>query len=146
MTKATGRSYPYSPFRHALEAGINVVYVDALPSPKMAAAYSPDTDGIYIREGLAPEVERCALAHEISHWEHRDTGTPEEEARADTVAAVRLIPLSEYLATRKGGLSDFHASHYLGVTMLKFRRFAELYNSGELAAALAAHTPPVAAR
>lgn len=57
----------------------------------MVAAYSPDTDRIYLRPGLTPIVERCALAHEIVHWEHGDTGTAKEEARANRISASRLI-------------------------------------------------------
>lgn len=139
-------AYPYSPTEHLLTAGIHPIYRDQLPAVEMVAAYSPDTDAIYIRRGLSPVVERCALTHELSHWEHQDTGREREaeEYRAETTAAVRLIPATEYERTVSAALGEREAAYYLGVTVTLFRRFRELYESGEYVDALAAHGPETA--
>ena len=80
----------YDPWRHAQLLGATVIH-RRLPNPKMVGAYSPEFDCIYLQPNLTYVVERCALAHEIVHWEHRDTGTKKHELRAERLSAQRLI-------------------------------------------------------
>ncbi|WP_105567161.1 ImmA/IrrE family metallo-endopeptidase [Microbacterium halophytorum] len=81
----------YDPHHHASELGLPVIYRD-LPHPEMVAAYSAEHDAVFVRPSLHTAVERCAIAHEIVHFEHNDVGTtPAQEQRADRIAARRLI-------------------------------------------------------
>lgn len=117
-------SNSYCPYWHAKQLGIIIEYRH-LPNARMVAAYSPDTDRVYIRPGLSPVVEKCALAHEIVHWEHGDSGTPKEEARANRIAAQRLIDPD----TLKRAMADRHDIHTvaieLGVTLNTLKTYLQ---------------------
>lgn len=82
----------YDPWAHADRLEIPVVAREHLPTPQMVACYSARQGAIFIRPHLHGAVERCALAHEIVHFEHRDIGTTRrQEDRADRFAARRLV-------------------------------------------------------
>jgi hypothetical protein len=82
----------YDPWEHAAALGIPIVFRDDLPSPGMVACYSHEHSAIFVRPNLHGAVERCAIAHEIVHFEHGDVGAdPLQEQRADRIAARRLI-------------------------------------------------------
>jgi len=91
-------SIDYEPFAHARRLGVEVAYSPLLPLDTMVAAYSRRRGTIYIRPGLAPTIERCAVAHEIVHHERGDVGAvPAQERRADRIAARRLVRPSRVL-------------------------------------------------
>ncbi|UAJ80196.1 ImmA/IrrE family metallo-endopeptidase [Leifsonia sp. ZF2019] len=82
----------YDPWVHAEDLAIPVIVNPNLPSPKMIAAFSRRRGAIFLRPNQRDDVERCALAHEIVHFEHQDVGTTRsQEDRADRIAAQRLI-------------------------------------------------------
>lgn len=82
----------YDPCVHAAMLGIPIVFRDDLPDPAMVACYSDEHVAIFVRPHLHSAVERCAIAHEIVHFEHGDVGASDrQEARADRIAARRLI-------------------------------------------------------
>ena len=71
--------------------GARIVANPTLPDP-MVAAYSHRRHVIFVRPNVPHAVERCAVAHEIVHWEHRDRGTTvRQEDRADRISTLRLI-------------------------------------------------------
>lgn len=113
---ATTQTTSYCPWKHAESLGIAIKHRQ-LPAP-MVAAYSPDSDLIYVKPGLRPTVERCAIAHEIVHWEYRDTGErPGEEHRANKIASQRLID-SEELTKLLADSHDYRQiARELGVTL-----------------------------
>ena len=81
----------YDPWEHAELLDLPIVFRE-LPDPDMVAAYSHMHEAIFVRPNLHSAVERCALAHEIVHFEHNDVGTVKaQEERADRIAARRLI-------------------------------------------------------
>lgn len=81
----------YDPHSHAAMLDLPIVYRD-LPDRDMVAAFSAEHRAIFLRPNLHGSVERCAIAHEIVHFEHNDIGcSPIAEARADRIAARRLI-------------------------------------------------------
>jgi hypothetical protein len=58
----------------------------------MVACYSEKYKAIFVKKLLHSAVERCAIAHEIVHYEYGDIGQDrEQERRADRVAARRLV-------------------------------------------------------
>lgn len=82
----------YDPWEHAEMLDLPVVFRDDLPEDDMVACYSHEHQAIFVRPGLLASVERCAIAHEIVHFEHGDEGTDDlQEERADRIAARRLI-------------------------------------------------------
>ncbi|WP_344754581.1 hypothetical protein [Gryllotalpicola koreensis] len=82
----------YDPWAHADDLGAPLVYRADLPLAQMVACYSNRHRAIFVRSGLTNAVERCAVAHELVHYEHRDIGTTtSQERRADRIAAQRLI-------------------------------------------------------
>lgn len=81
----------YDPWEHAEMLGAQVVANPTLPGT-MVAAYSHRHHVIFIRPNRAFAVERCAVAHELVHWEYRDVGTTNsQEDRANRISALRLI-------------------------------------------------------
>lgn len=81
----------YDPWEHAASLGLPVIVRRDLP-PGMVACYSHDHRAVFVRPGLHGAVERCAIAHEIVHFEHGDVGTSAlQEERADRIASQRLI-------------------------------------------------------
>jgi hypothetical protein len=82
----------YDPWEHAELLDLPVVFRDDLPDDDMVACYSHAHEAVFVRTGLLAAVERCAIAHEIVHFEHGDIGTDDlQEERADRIAAQRLI-------------------------------------------------------
>ena len=107
----------YEPWKHAESLGLPIVYRDDLPSENTIAAYSEQHKAIFVRNGLPQSVERCAIAHEIVHYEYADCGFSRfQEDRADRIAASRLIRRTNLeealLETNDLG----HAALILGVT------------------------------
>lgn len=82
----------YDPFLHAESLGLPIVHRRRLPTPQMVACYSRKHNAVFVRPDLHSAVERCAVAHEIVHFEHNDVGTTKsQEDRADRIAAQRLV-------------------------------------------------------
>ena len=105
----------YDPHAHADALGLPVIYRD-LPEDDMVAAYSAEHEAIFVRPNLLRSVERCAIAHEIVHYEHQDIGnTRDQEDRADRIAARRLIRPWR-LDTLHGASGPAAAALELGVT------------------------------
>lgn len=85
-------AYDYDPWVHAELLDLPIVFRDDLPDPDMVACYSAEHEAIFVRTNLHAAVERCAIAHEIVHFEHADVGTNDlQEERADRIAARRLV-------------------------------------------------------
>ncbi|KHK96361.1 hypothetical protein LK09_15345 [Microbacterium mangrovi] len=81
----------YDPWEHADLLGARIVANPTLPG-SMVAAYSHRRRVIFVRPNLQGAVERCAVAHELVHWEHGDVGTTRwQERRADRISTLRLI-------------------------------------------------------
>lgn len=81
----------YNPWEHADLLGAPVVTNPTIPG-RMVAAYSARRHVIFLRPNTPYAVERCALAHELVHFEHRDRGTTNsQEDRADRISTLRLI-------------------------------------------------------
>lgn len=82
----------YDPWVHAELLDLPIIFRDDLPDPDMVACYSDEHEAVFVRSNLHADVERCAIAHEIVHFEHGDVGTNDiQEERADRIAARRLI-------------------------------------------------------
>ncbi|MEO5920457.1 MAG: ImmA/IrrE family metallo-endopeptidase [Pseudolysinimonas sp.] len=82
----------YDPWEHAAGVGVPIVYRTDLPDPEMVACYSELHRAIFVRPNLHQAVERCAVAHELVHWENGDVGqNVAQERRADRIAARRLV-------------------------------------------------------
>jgi hypothetical protein len=95
----------YDPWVHAEDLGIPVVMNDTMPRPQMVACFSSRRNAIFVRPNLHHAVERCAIAHEIVHFEYNDIGTTRrQEDRADRIAAQRLVRPSRL--EEIGALSD----------------------------------------
>lgn len=122
----------YDPWVHADQLGARIVSNMTLPDG-MVAAYSHEMHLIFFRAGLPADVERCAIAHELVHFEHRDQGTgPREEARADRTATLRLIRPSRLrdLALDSSDLAGIALE--LCVTENTMRLYARMARSGSL--------------
>jgi hypothetical protein len=86
----------YEPEVHAANLELPIIYRPDLPEHDIDAMYSPDYKAIYVRPGLSTAVERCAIAHEIVHFEHGDEGDDRaQEDRADRISARRLVRPSD---------------------------------------------------
>lgn len=122
----------YDPWRHAEMLNATVVSNPTLPG-RMVAAYSARRHVIFLRPNVSHAVERCALAHEIVHFEHRDRGTTNsQEDRADRISTLRLIrPRRLREAAR---LSDDIGAMALdlGVTEKVMRLYARMARNGTL--------------
>lgn len=93
----------YDPWEHAEMLEAPIVSNMTLPRD-IAAAYSHQMHTIFFQPGLPEDVERCAIAHELVHFEHRDRGkTPREEARADRISTWRLV--------RPSRIKELHLDH-----------------------------------
>lgn len=81
----------YDPWTHAELLGAQIVSNITLPT-NVVAAYSHQMHMIFFQAGLPEDVELCAIAHELVHWENRDKGkSPREEARANRLSTLRLV-------------------------------------------------------
>lgn len=93
----------YDPWEHAelLEAPI----VSNMTLPRdIVAAYSHQMHTIFFQPGLPEDVERCAIAHELVHFENRDRGkSAREEARANRISTMRLV--------RPSRIAELHLDH-----------------------------------
>jgi Zn-dependent peptidase ImmA (M78 family) len=126
-------AYDYDPWEHAEMLDLPIVFRDDLPDPEAVACYSAEHQAIFVRTGLHAATERCALAHEIVHFEHNDVGTNDlQEERADQIAAQRLLRpsrLDEFY-----GLTEDPAviALELGVTEKIMRVWMRLHRAGRL--------------
>lgn len=85
------KAVDYDPHDHAESLGVPLIY-RRLPTPQMVACYSRRHNAIFIRPNLHSAVERCAVAHELVHFEYSDIGTTaSQETRANRIAARRMI-------------------------------------------------------
>ncbi|QJU54384.1 ImmA/IrrE family metallo-endopeptidase [Herbiconiux sp. KACC 21604] len=81
----------YDPYVHAEDLGLPIIYRE-LPRDDIDACYSEEHHAIFVRPNLHGIVERCAIAHEIVHFEHGDVGDDrKQEDRADRISARRLV-------------------------------------------------------
>lgn len=122
----------YDPWVHADMLGARIVSNMTLPHD-IVAAYSHEMHLIFFRAGLPEDVERCAIAHELVHFEHRDTGTTEfEETRADRISTMRLIRPSdmEEIGEHTGDLAEI--ARELRVTEKVMRLYARMARNGTL--------------
>jgi Zn-dependent peptidase ImmA (M78 family) len=126
-------AYDYDPWEHADMLDLPVVFRDDLPDSDAVACYSAEHQAIFVRTNLHTATERCALAHEIVHFEHGDVGTDDmQEERADRIAAQRLI--------RPSRLDDFYGitedaavvALELNVTEKIMRTWMRLHRSGRI--------------
>lgn len=123
----------YDPWAHAEILDLPIVFRDDLPE-EVVAAFSSAHQAIFVRPNLHAAVERCALAHEIVHFEHNDVGTNDlQEERADRIAAQRLIRWSRldefYGITEDAG----HIALEMNVTEKVMRTWMRLHRTGRLA-------------
>lgn len=81
----------YCPWEHAAMLNARIVSNMNLPQ-EMPAAYSPELHMIFYRADLPEDVERCAIAHELVHYEYRDKANDARaEVRANRISTLRLI-------------------------------------------------------
>jgi len=125
----------YDPFEHAEALGAPVVFNNTLPHP-LVAAYSRRRGAIFVRPGQVHAIERCAVAHELVHWEHEDIGTTRtQEDRADRISTLRLIRPSRLrqaaLTTPDLGMIALE----LQVTEKVMRLYARMVRNGTLTGA-----------
>lgn len=75
-------------------------------------------DDIYLDKGLTQRQRRCALMHELIHWEHDHEGhqTPGVEEHVDRLASVALIDLPSLRDALLWGRNLWEAAEYLSVT------------------------------
>lgn len=122
----------YDPWEHAEMLDLPIIFRE-LPVADMVAAYSRKHEAIFVRPNLHSATERCALAHEIVHFEHADVGTTKaQEERADRIAARRLIrPMA---LERLADLTDDPAvvALELNVTEKIMRMFMRLVRHGRI--------------
>lgn len=128
----TSRQRDYCPWEHAELIGAPIVSNMTLPSGTYAA-YSHQMHMIFYRADLAEDAERCAIAHELVHFENRDKGkSAREEARANRISTLRLI--------RPSRLQQIHVDHSdlpalareLIVTEKVMRLYASMARNGSL--------------
>lgn len=122
----------YDPWAHAEILGAKIVANPTLPRP-MVAAYSHRRRVIFVRPNVPQAVERCAVAHELVHWEHGDIGTTlRQEERADRVSTLRLIR-PRRLEEAAAATSDIGVMALeLQVTEKVMRRYARMARDGIL--------------
>lgn len=122
----------YDPWKHAEELGAQIVSNITLPSG-IVAAYSHQLHMIFFQAGLPEDVELCAIAHELVHWEYRDKGkSTREEARANRISTLRLVRPSriEELALKHNDLAGI--ARELNVTEHTMRLYARMARNGTL--------------
>lgn len=93
----------YDPWEHAALLGAPLKSNTTLPSG-IVAAYSHELHAIFFQPGLPEDVERCAIAHELVHFENCDRGkSAREEARANRVSTLRMV--------RPSRIAELHLDH-----------------------------------
>ena len=81
----------YDPYVHAELLGAKLVSNMSLPHDR-PAAYSHELNVIFFRADLLEDEERCAIAHELVHFEYKDVGTTRlQEDRAERISTLRMI-------------------------------------------------------
>lgn len=126
----------YDPWEHAAMLGIPIVFRDDLPQADMVACYSHQHRAIFVRPGLHGAVERCAIAHEIVHFEHADVGSDVlQEDRADRIAARRLIRPRRLRALEGVTEDPAVVALELGVTERVMRTHMRMLRQGRVARA-----------
>lgn len=122
----------YDPWEHAEQLGARIVANATLPGP-MVAAYSHRRHLIFVRPNMQHAVERCAIAHELVHWERRDVGTTNsQEDRANRISTLRLIRPSrlEQAASMTSDIGMMALE--LDVTEKVMRLYARMARNGTL--------------
>ncbi|OJX72801.1 ImmA/IrrE family metallo-endopeptidase [Leifsonia sp. 71-9] len=118
----------YDPAVHAEDLGIPVIYRSDLPEPDMVAGFSLRFQAIFMLPNLHSAVERCALAHEIVHWERQDEhDTQGADDRADRIAARRLIRPSRIREAAEAGNDYGRIALELNVTEKIMELFVRSY-------------------
>lgn len=122
----------YDPWEHAEMIGARIVANPTLPGP-MVAAYSHRRHVIFVRPSMPHAVERCAVAHEIVHWEHRDIGTTNsQEDRANRISTLRLIRPSRLAQVAETTPDLGMMALELQVTEKVMRLYARMARNGTL--------------
>lgn len=122
----------YDPWEHADALGARIVSNMTLPQD-VVAAYSHQMHMIFFRANLPEDVERCAIAHELVHFENRDKGkSPKEEARADRVSTLRLIRPCRLEASCHDTHDLAECARELRVTEKVMRLYARMARNGNL--------------
>lgn len=125
----------YDPYEHAESLGAPVVFNSTLPHP-LVAAYSRRRGAIFVRPGLIHAVERCAVAHELVHWEYGDVGTTRtQEDRADRISTRRLVRSSRLRQAARTTPDLGMIALELQVTEKVMRLYARMVRNGTLPAA-----------
>lgn len=92
----------YDPYAHLEYMNVRMKYGGR--RMEQSGVYYDEDRTIVLRSGMSPRLERCVLAHECCHAEHRDVSTWDDdifdwqELRADRTAAFRLITCTGYRA------------------------------------------------
>jgi len=122
----------YDPYVHAEQIGARLVSNMTLPNDT-PAAYSHQLDLIFFRADLLNDEERCALTHEIVHFEHKDDGKlKSQEERADRITALRLIRPSRLEEVMEHCGDFVEAARELRVTEYTMRLYLRMARNGTL--------------
>lgn len=122
----------YDPWLHAEMLDAKVVCNSTLPGV-MVAAYSARRHVIFVRPNMPTAVERCALAHELVHFEHRDRGTTNsQEDRANRISTLRLIRPRRLRECARSSEDIGAMAIELGVTEKVMRLYARMARNGTL--------------
>lgn len=122
----------YNPWKHADMLGAEIVSNMTLPDD-IPAAYSRQLDVIFFRANLPEDVEYCAIAHELVHFEHKDDGKSQlQEARADRTAALRLIRPSRLSCELEEHGDIAEAARNMRVTEKVMRLYMRMVRNGTL--------------
>lgn len=122
----------YDPWEHADQLGVPVISNMTLPD-EVVAAYSRQMNVIFFRAGLPEDVERCAIAHEIVHFENHDEGHSKyQEDRADRTSTLRLIRPSDFDDGGEDVKDLAEIARELRVTEKVMRLYASMARNGTL--------------
>lgn len=112
----------YDPHAHAEKMGVRIIYH---PLRASKGIWVPDKRIILCRPNLRPFVERAVLAHECVHAEHNDPAGhhPRNEARANLIAAQRLIDPREWSELTRVYSDYDHICLELGITREQFMAY-----------------------
>lgn len=110
-----GNTMKYDPWEHAKELGIQVHYY---PLKTYLGYWLPQHKTILIKPRLRSFMEHSVLAHELVHAEYNDPAGhfPKHEARANRIAASRLIDPRSLQTLLKLYPLDDNLCHELGVS------------------------------
>lgn len=122
----------YDAWQHAERLGAEIVSNITLPR-EVVAAYSHQLHLIFFQPGLPEDVERCAIAHELVHFEYMDKGKSKmEEDRADRISTLRLIRPSDVYDAALDTDDLAEIAQELGVTEKVMRLYARMARNGTL--------------